>query len=196
MTRNAKTLFALWAVAVTMLVIGFNFDSLYNTFCKVTGYGGTTGQAEVNDNEIIDRTVRVHFDANVAGGLAWEFSPDEPFMDVKLGQTGIAFYTAKNVSKKPIVGTANFNVTPIKAAPYFIKTECFCFTEQLIMPGESIPMPVMFFVEPSMDEEKRYDDIKSVTLSYTFFEVENPKDFDLSGDLSKQGAAQGRDALN
>lgn len=191
MSRNVKTLIALWAMAAAMLTVGFNFDELYNTFCKVTGYGGTTGQAEYNDSEVLSRTVRVNFDANVAGGLPWDFSPDQPHMDIKLGQSGVAFYTATNISDEPIVGTANFNVTPIKAAPYFIKTECFCFTEQLIQPGESIPMPVMFFVEPAMDEESRYDDIKSVTLSYTFFEVENPKMFETS-----EGAAQGRDTLN
>jgi len=195
MTRNVKTLLVLWAVAATMLIGGFQFDYLYDKFCKITGYGGTTGQAEVNDSEVIDRTVRVHFDANVAGGLPWAFTPDQPYMDVKLGQSGVAFYSATNTYDEPIVGTANFNVTPIKAAPFFIKTECFCFTEQLIKPGETISMPVMFFVEPVMDEESRYDDIKSVTLSYTFFEVENPKDFDLS-ELDSEGAAQGRDTLN
>lgn len=191
MNRNVKTLIVLWAVAATMLVAGFNFDTLYKKFCQVTGYGGTTGQAEVNDSEIIDRTIRVYFDANVANGLPWDFTPDQPYLDVKLGQSGVAFYTAKNTSDVPIVGTANFNVTPVKAAPFFIKTECFCFTEQLINPGESIPMPVMFFVEPMMNDEKRYDDVKNVTLSYTFFEVENPKELDLS-----EGAAQGRDTLN
>ena len=191
MTRNTKTLISLWVIASTMLGVGFYFDTLYDTFCRVTGYGGTTGQAEVNDSEVIDRTVRVNFDSNVAGGLAWAFKPDQPYMDIQLGQSGVAFYTATNLSDEPIVGTANFNVTPIKAAPFFIKTECFCFTEQLLQPGETINMPVMFFVEPMMDEEKRYDDVKEVTLSYTFFEVENPK---MLG--TKEGAAQGRDQLN
>ena len=196
MTRNLKTLIALWLVAVTMLVAGFNFDTLYKKFCQITGYGGTTGQAEVNDSEVIDRTVRVYFDANVAGGLPWDFSPDQAFMDVKLGQSGVAFYTTTNTSDEPIVGTANFNVTPVKAAPFFIKTECFCFTEQLIQPGESMSMPVMFFVEPAMNEEKRYNDVKSVTLSYTFFEVENPKMFEAAEEGTGEGAAQGRDTLN
>ncbi len=191
MTRNTKTLIGLWLIASTMLGVGFYFDELYDTFCRVTGYGGTTGQAEYNDSEVIDRNVRVYFDSNVAGGLPWDFKPDQPYMDVKLGQSGVAFYTATNTSDVPIVGTANFNVTPIKAAPFFIKTECFCFTEQLIKPGETINMPVMFFVEPAMDEETRYDDVTNVTLSYTFFEVEDPKNFDLS-----EGAAQGRDQLN
>jgi len=191
LSRNTKTLLSLWLIACTMLGVGFSFDKIYDTFCRVTGYGGTTGQADVNDSEIIDRTVRVNFDSNVAGGLAWEFKPDQPHMDVKLGQSAVAFYTATNLSDEPIVGTANFNVTPIKAAPFFIKTECFCFTEQLLQPGESMNMPVMFFVEPVMDEESRYDDITNVTLSYTFFEVEYPKMFETT-----EGAAQGRDSLN
>jgi len=101
MTRNVKTLLVLWAVAATMLIGGFQFDYLYDKFCKITGYGGTTGQAEVNDSEVIDRTVRVHFDANVAGGLPWAFTPDQPYMDVKLGQSGVAFYTATNTYDEP-----------------------------------------------------------------------------------------------
>ena len=186
-SSNRRTVVILGAVALGMLTLGFASKPLYDTFCKVTGYGGTTGTAEANDSQVIDRTVRVNFDANTATDLPWEFKPEQRSMDIKLGQSGLAYYKVKNLSDEPIVGTATFNVTPIKAAPYFIKTECFCFTEQLIEPGQEMSMPVLFFVEPLLDDENRLKDVKDITLSYTFFRVENPKE---------ARAAQSRDALN
>lgn len=186
-TNIRKTRLALIGAAVVMLGLGFASKPLYDTFCKVTGYGGTTGQAEANLSDIIDRTVTVHFDSNVSNDLPWIFEPEQPSMDIKLGQSGLAYYRVKNYSDKPVVGTATFNVTPIKAAPFFIKTECFCFTEQRIEPGQEMMMPVLFFVEPVMDEEERLKDVKDITLSYTFFEVKKP---------TQQAAAQSRDALN
>ncbi len=186
-TNNRKTVIILASVALAMLTLGFASKPLYDTFCKVTGYGGTTGTAEANDSQIIDRVVRVNFDSNTAPDLPWAFEPEQKHMDIKLGQSGLAYYKVKNLSDKPVVGTATFNVTPIKAAPYFIKTECFCFTEQLIEPGQEMSMPVLFFVEPLLDSENRLNDIKDITLSYTFFRVENPKE---------ASAAQSRDALN
>lgn len=191
MTQNRKTFFILLAVAIGMLGLGFASKPLYDKFCAITGYGGTTSQADVNDSEIIDRMVRINFDSNVSPDLPWEFKPEQAHIDVKLGQSGLAYYRVKNLSNEPLVGTANFNVTPIKGAPFFVKTECFCFTEQLILPGEEMSMPVLFFVDPQMDDEKRYDDVKDMTLSYTFFRVKNPKSLEI-----EQSAAQGRDALN
>jgi len=191
MTRNSRTLFGLWALAILMLYGAFQFDYLYKKFCQITGYGGTTGRAELNETEVLDRMVRVNFDSNVANGLPWMFKPEQPYMDIKLGQTGMAFYMARNDSDVPIVGTATFNVTPIKAAPFFIKIDCFCFEEQLLMPGEEVSMPVQFFVDPQMDDEKRYDDVTNVTLSYKFFEKENPETVDLT-----EAAAQSRDEVN
>lgn len=188
---NQGTLVVLWFIAANMLGVGFYFDELYDKFCRITGYGGTTSRAEQNDTQILDRTVRVYFDANVNRDLSWEFEPEQAYMDVKLGQTAIAYYKAHNYSDKPLVGSATFNVTPMKAAPFFVKIDCFCFEEQLLKPGESVSMPVQFFVEPVMDEERRYDDIKKFTLSYKFFYKENPENFDLS-----ETAAQGRDTLN
>lgn len=191
MNANRKTVIALVVVALGMLSLGFSSKYLYEKFCAITGYGGTPGQAEVNDSQIIDRTVRIYFDANIAPDLPWEFKPEQRYLDVKLGQSGLAYYQVTNWSDEPLVGTANFNVTPIKSAPFFIKTECFCFTEQLIQPGQSMSMPVLFFVDPLLDEDKRYDDIRDMTLSYTFFRVKNPKSLETAA-----SAAQGRDALN
>jgi len=161
--------------AVAMLGLGFASKPLYDTFCKVTGYGGTPGQAEENLSEIIDREVLVKFDSNVAAGLPWEFTAEDKQMTVKLGASGLAYYSVKNTSPVPVTGVANFNVTPIKAAPFFIKTECFCFEEQTIPPGQEIPLPVLFFVDPQLDEDSRLDDVREITLSYTFFEVDKPK---------------------
>jgi len=173
MNANRKTLFVLIGIGLSMLALGFASKPLYDTFCKLTGYGGTTRYADENLSEILDRTVTVSFDANVSD-LPWDFVPEQRKMSVQLGQTGLAYYKVKNKSDQPMVGTATFNVTPIKAAPFFIKTECFCFTEQRIEPGQEISMPVLFFVDPQLDEDKRLADVKDITLSYTFFEVENP----------------------
>lgn len=188
---NKFTLVVLWSVAVGMLGVGFYFDELYDKFCRVTGYGGTSARAEQNDSEILDRTVRVFFDANVHRELAWEFEPEQTYMDVRLGETNIAYYKAHNYTDKPIVGTANFNVLPVKAAPFFTKIECFCFEETLLEPGQSMSMPVQFFVEALMDEESRYDDVKKFTLSYKFNPVKNLEKFELG-----KTAAQGRDTIN
>jgi len=149
MPSNNKTLIILSGVGVAMLGLGFASDPLYDTFCKVTGYGGTPKIAE-----------------------DWEFRADQRRMDVKLGQSGLAYYTVENVSDEVLTGVANFNVMPIKTAPYFIKTDCFCFEEQTIQPGETLNLPVIFFVDPQMDEDKRLNEIKTITLSYTFFPTE------------------------
>jgi cytochrome c oxidase assembly protein subunit 11 len=170
MEANKKTMYILTGVGIAMLGLGFASDPLYDTFCRVTGYGGTTQQAEENFSEVIDRKVTVKFDSNVASGLPWVFKADQRSMDIQLGQSGLAYYTVKNEGTKPIVGVANFNVTPIKAGPFFVKTDCFCFEEQTIQPGQELPLPVLFFVDSQMDEDERYDDIKEITLSYTFFE--------------------------
>jgi len=191
---NRKTRFILIGIGLAMLALGFASKPLYDTFCKVTGYGGTTRYADENLSEILDRKVSVSFDANVSD-LPWDFQPEQRKMSVQLGQNGLAYYKVKNRSNKAMVGTATFNVTPIKAAPFFIKTECFCFTEQRIEPGQEISMPVLFFVDPQLDEDKRLADVKDITLSYTFFEVENPTDTVLNTS-KKADATLRRDAVN
>lgn len=172
MPSNRKTLMLLAGLGVAMLGLGFASDPLYDTFCKVTGYGGTPKIADDNLSEVLDRTVTVEFDSNVASDLPWKFKADQRRMDVNLGQSGLAYYTVKNTSDVPLTGVANFNVMPIKAAPFFVKTDCFCFEEQTIAPGAELSLPVIFFVDPQLDEDKRLDDVKSITLSYTFFLTE------------------------
>lgn len=175
MPSNKKTLYVLTGVAVAMLGLGFASDPLYDTFCRVTGYAGTPKIAEDNLSEVIDRVVTVEFDSNVAQDMPWKFRPDQRRMDVQLGQSGLAYYTVENTSDEAVTGVANFNVMPIKAAPFFIKTDCFCFEEQTIQPGEKLSLPVIFFVDPQMDEDKRLNEIKTITLSYTFFPSEEGK---------------------
>ena len=175
-TANRKVVMVTASVALAMLALGMSAKPLYNTFCKVTGYGGTTRIAEARSQVVLEREITVRFDANTRSDLNWTFAPQDVSMKVKLGQNALAFYIAKNNSSRPVVGTASYNVTPVKAAPYFSKLECFCFTEQLLQPGEEVKMPVLFFVDPLMADDERLDEVKTITLSYTFHNVENPGD--------------------
>ena len=171
---HRKTAFLLVAIALGMLSLGFASKPIYDTFCRITGYGGTPGIAETNDSVVLDRLATVQFDANVSRDLPWEFVPEQREMTVQVGANNLAYYKVTNVSDEPLVGTATFNVTPIKGAPFFIKTECFCFQEQLVEPGESISMPVLFHIDPQIADDDRYRDVNDFTLSYTFFRVEEP----------------------
>jgi len=173
---NRKVVLSLCVTALAMLGLGFASKPLYDTFCRVTGYGGTTRVAEQMSETIAEREIKVRFDANVASDLGWTFKPDDVAITVKLGQNALAYYTATNDTKYPVVGTASYNVSPIKAAPYFSKLECFCFTEQRLEPGETVSMPVLFFVDPEMENDKRLDEIKTITLSYTFHLAPNPSE--------------------
>ena len=144
---------------------------LYELFCQVTGFGGTTQVAEnVDGIDAIDRDVRVRFDANTEAKLDWEFKPEVRQVELKMGEKMVVNYTAHNRSDKPISGMATFNVTPQAAGAYFNKIECFCFTDTYIEPGDTLEMPVVFFIDPEMDKEKAFKGIKTITLSYTFYE--------------------------
>jgi len=186
MSGQKRTAQILTIVAIAMLGLGFASKPLYDTFCKVTGYGGTTKQAERNQSEILDRKVNIYFDSNVQIGLPWEFQPEQVKLTVNVGQSGLAYYKVKNTSDRAITGTATYNVTPTKAAPFFIKTECFCFTEQRIEPGQEISFPVLFHVDSQIDEDKRLKDVRDITLSYTFFDIDDRADAKTSAAASKQ----------
>ncbi|HZA00670.1 MAG TPA: cytochrome c oxidase assembly protein [Hyphomicrobiaceae bacterium] len=165
---------ALWCVAVVGAMAGLAYASvpLYRLFCQVTGYGGTTQRVSKAPTTVLDRTVTVRFDANVASGLAWTFEPVERKVDVKIGATTLAFYRATNTSSRPLTGLATFNVTPEVAGVYFNKLECFCFKEQRLEPGQSTVMPVSFFVDPAIVSEKDTSWVSQITLSYTFYPVD------------------------
>ena len=175
-TGNRRILLSCLGIVVGMTALSFAAVPLYDLFCRVTGYGGTTQQAAETTGEIVDRVIRIRFDASVNSGLQWEFQPVQRELSMRIGDSAVAFYRARNVADTPIVGAAAFNVTPLKVGKYFNKIECFCFTEQKLEPGKSIDMPVTFFVDPEIVNDPNLDDVKLITLSYTFFEVEEETD--------------------
>lgn len=160
------------AIAVGMAGLAYASVPLYDLFCRVTGFGGTTQQADIAPDLILDKTITVRFDANTNRDLPWEFKPEQNTVTVRIGEQALAYYTATNISNQPITGTSTFNVTPPKAGGYFNKIECFCFERQLIEPGETIRFPVVFFVDPAIVDDKNTREVETITLSYTFFRVE------------------------
>lgn len=152
-------------------MIGVTYASvpLYKLFCQVTGYGGTTQQAAAPSQKVLDRTITVRFDANVSPGLPWEFQPVKREVTMRIGETTTASFLAKNIFGTPTRGKATFNVVPELAGSYFNKLECFCFTDTTLKPREKLDMPVVFFVDPEIVNEPDLKDIKTITLSYTFF---------------------------
>lgn len=166
-----KTAAVLALVAGLMLSLSFAAVPFYDWFCRVTGYGGTTGVAAVAPDVILDQTIKVRFDASLEAGMPWQFTAQQVEMTLRIGETGLAFYEAYNPTDKPIAGTASYNVTPDQAGLYFIKIECFCFQEQVLEPGERIVMPVSFFVDPLITAHEEAREIKEITLSYTFHQT-------------------------
>jgi cytochrome c oxidase assembly protein subunit 11 len=167
---NARTAVVLAGVVVVMAGMAYASVPLYDLFCRVTGYGGTIQRAETGGSNTIDRDVVVRFDANVSG-LAWDFRPENPDIRLNVGETVIVNYVAENRSDDRTVGSATFNVAPAAAGAYFNKVQCFCFTKQVLQPGEKIIMPVQFFVDPAMDDDKDLRAVKTITLSYTFYPI-------------------------
>ncbi len=169
--RNTRTLVALVAVLAGMGALTASAVPLYRAFCQLTGYGGTTQVATEVPDAVSERTVIVRFDANTASGLPWKFTPVQREIEVRLGEVALAGYVAENMSDRTITGTSTFNVTPNKAGPYFSKVQCFCFVSQTLAPGERVDMPVSFFVDPEMLADVNMDEVRTITLSYTFFEA-------------------------
>lgn len=166
---NRKTAFIVAAVAAGMVGMSFAAVPIYRAFCQVTGWGGVTQRAETGADRQLARTVTVRFDATVNQGLAWRFKPEQVSQTLKIGETGLAFYEAENLTNRPVTGRATFNVAPSKAGIYFKKIECFCFTEQTLQPGEKVSMPVTYFVDPALADDSNLDEVQTITLSYTFF---------------------------
>ena len=175
MTKKGKTILYLGAIVLFMGSASFLSVPFYNWFCKVTGYGGTTNVAQYESKTISNRQIKVRFDVSLERGLGWEIKPAQRELELQLGQTGLAFYEAYNPTDKPIAAQASFNVVPFSVGNYFNKIECFCFTEQVLQPGERASMPVTFYVDPDMIENIESKNIKSVTLSYTFYEIDLPE---------------------
>lgn len=171
--NNAKVVTICLGVTFGMLGMAYAAVPLYELFCQVTGYAGTTQRAEDTTGTVLERTIKVRFDANVSNELDWEFEPQTREVVLKIGEKSQVSYVAKNVSQFDSFGTATFNVSPGAAGIYFNKIECFCFTEQKLTPGESIDMPVVFFVDPDIVNDPLLKDTPTITLSYTFFPDED-----------------------
>ena len=170
--RNNRMLAGLVVLVTAMVGLSYASVPLYDLFCRVTGFGGTTQVAEAKNAVVTDRRMKVRFDSSVNGQLDWAFQPVQRQVELKVGENVVAYFRATNRSDEPSVGTATFNVTPLKAGLYFNKIECFCFTEQRLEPGQSVEMPVAFFIDPAISEDINLDEVKTITLSYTFFPVE------------------------
>ncbi|WP_417434954.1 cytochrome c oxidase assembly protein [Hoeflea sp.] len=166
---NMRIVVACSAFVVSMVGVSYAAVPLYQLFCQVTGYGGTTQRVEQMSDTILDRTIKVRFDSNVAAGLPWNFKPVQREIELKIGETVQIAYTAENTSDQSTSGQATFNVTPMSAGAYFNKIQCFCFTENELKPGEKMNMPVVFFVDPAIVDDPDAKDVTAITLSYTFF---------------------------
>lgn len=165
--RTVVILLVVWFFA--MLALAFASVPLYRIFCQKTGFGGTPKISRGGSTEIVNREITVRFVANTHRDLPWEFTPLQHTMRLKIGENGLAFYKAKNLSDNPIVGMATYNVSPDAAGQYFNKVVCFCFEQQRLNPGEEMEMPVHFFIDPDFASDPLLKDIKEITLSYTFF---------------------------
>lgn len=174
MKSTQKTAAQLAAVALTMASLSFAAVPFYDWFCRVTGFGGTTAVAATGSDRILERTVKVRFDASREAGMPWEFKPQQISMDIRIGETGLAFYEAYNPTDEAVAGTASFNVTPYAAGGYFTKIDCFCFEQQVLQPGERVTMPVTFYVDPEIVNDREGKFVKEITLSYTFHRTELP----------------------
>jgi cytochrome c oxidase assembly protein subunit 11 len=168
LSRHGIVALSLAGLVAAMVGLSFAAVPLYRMFCQATGIGGLPQRAERAPGQVLDRTIRIRFDANV-NGLPWTFAPVERVMDIKIGETVLAFFKATNSATTPVTGTAIFNVSPELAGRYFTKIECFCFKQQTLAAGASTEMPVTFFVDPKIVEDEDTKNISEITLSYTFY---------------------------
>jgi cytochrome c oxidase assembly protein subunit 11 len=170
--RHGLLPIALVGLVAAMVGLAFASVPLYRLFCQATGYGGVPQRADRGADKVLDRTIRIRFDANVDGALPWTFAPDQRVMQIKIGETALAFFKATNNSSVPVTGQAIFNVAPELAGRYFTKIECFCFKQQTLAPHASVEMPVTFFVDPKIVDDDDTKTIDEITLSYTFYRSE------------------------
>jgi cytochrome c oxidase assembly protein subunit 11 len=169
-----KTVFQTVGVVVLMGGLAWASVPFYDWFCRVTGFGGVTNTAETGSDVILDQTITIRFDASLDRGMPWEFKPMQREMTLRIGETGLAFYEAHNLTDQPVAGQASYNVTPYEAGYFFDKIECFCFTEQVLQPGETVEMPVSFYVDPAIVNDRDAKYVHTITLSYTFYEIDLP----------------------
>ncbi len=172
----AKTVAQTVSVVIFMGALAWASVPLYDWFCRVTGFGGVTGVSQVAPEDVLDQTITVRFDGSLNNHMPWEFKPVVREMEVRIGESGLAFYEAYNPTNRPIAGSASYNVTPYQAGGFFNKIQCFCFEEQVLQPGERVQMPVTFYVDPEIVDDRDGKHIHTITLSYTFYEIDLPED--------------------
>jgi len=176
---NRKVALSALAIALGMLGLGYASVPLYRIFCQVTGFGGTTQVATAADAKSAEsrasgEMISVRFDGNVMPGVPWQFYPEQVTQKVRIGERSLAFFIARNMSDKPVKGQASFNVEPEQTGKYFNKVQCFCFTEQTLQPGEEVRMPVTYYIDPAMVADANAKGVEQITLSYTFFKLDEP----------------------
>jgi len=176
-SAKTKTVWQLLAVIFIMGSLAWASVPLYDLFCRVTGFGGTTSTSDQGSDVILDQIMTVKFDASKTRDMPWEFKAVEREMDIKIGETGLAFYEAYNPTDRVVAGSANYNVFPYDAGSFFVKIDCFCFEEQVLQPGERVQMPVSFYVDPEIVDDRDAKFAKHITLSYTFHEIDVPEDY-------------------
>ncbi|MBQ1202886.1 MAG: cytochrome c oxidase assembly protein [Loktanella sp.] len=176
---KGKNLTVAQTTGVVILMGGLAWASVpfYDWFCRVTGFGGTTSVAAGDSDVILDQTIKVRFDGSLARDMPWTFKPVQREVELRIGETALVFYEAHNPLDHPIAGQASYNVTPYEAGGFFDKIECFCFTEQVLAPGETVLMPVSFYVDPAIVNDREGRFVHTITLSYTFFEIDVPSDY-------------------
>ena len=171
-----RTLFQTIGLVVVMGGLAWASVPFYDWFCRVTGFSGVTAVASGDSEIILDKTIKIRFDASLERDMPWDFKPVQREMTLRIGETGLAFYEAYNPTDRPVAGSASYNVAPFDAGGFFAKIDCFCFEEQVLQPGERVQMPVTFFVDPAIVEDRDAKYAKSITLSYTFYEIELPQE--------------------
>lgn len=176
MSGPKKTVLQTVSLVVFMGGLAWASVPFYDWFCRVTGFGGVTGVATEENHVILDQTITVRFDGTLNGNMPWEFKPVAREMELRIGEMGLAFYEAYNPTDRPVAGQASYNVTPYQAGYFFDKVECFCFTEQILQPGERVQMPVSFYIDPEIVKDRDGKYVHTITLSYTFYEIDLPED--------------------
>lgn len=177
LTGIQKTTVQTVSVVLFMGAMGWAAVPLYDLFCRVTGYGGTTNTASASSGVVLDQSMRIRFDASVARDFPWSFKPVDRVSEIKIGEVGLAFYEAYNPTDEPIAGTASYNVSPYEAGRFFTKIDCFCFELQVLQPGETVLMPVTYFVDPDILDDRDGRGTHTITLSYTFHPTDIPADY-------------------
>lgn len=183
-TKSVRLTGAICA-SISLGMVGLAYASvpLYDLFCKVTGYDGTPLVGTAPSRQVLDRSIAVRFDTNVAPGLNWRFAPEVAQIEAKLGETQTVFFKVQNTGSSPSTGIATFNVQPGISGAFFVKIQCFCFNEQILQPGETMDFPVVFYIDPTIKDDANARGLNAITLSYTYFASKNAKPVVTTGSL-------------